>query len=96
MFLDSQAQDRAHQICRESLIRQVCYTSCPSKERIQKLFVGREVCTFDVKAVSRDVADELRRVEDNVTQDFSVARQKRSITGDIGKVVHSVGTALQW
>ena len=93
LYSEFPAEDLAQQIYRESLIQQVRYIS-PLEEETSNIFGWKWSFTVAVQAISRDFAGELRNVEDEVTQDFSVARQ--SAEGRyVEKVVHITGTALQ-
>ena len=74
MYSEFPAEDLAQQIYRESLIQQVRYIS-PLEEETSNIFGWKWSFTVAVQAISRDIAGELRNVEDEVTQDFSVARQ---------------------
>ena len=47
------------------------------------------------RAIRRDVADELRRVEDNVTLQFQCGASKRGTQNDISQLALFAGTALQ-
>ena len=51
--------------------------------------------TVAVRALSGHTADELRRVEDNVVQDFSIERLSEAPRVVADTFVHSTGAALQ-